>query len=118
MTEETKTEKEIEQHRQEIKKLRSQLREAKTLIKNQFKFFGDETRRQIVTLTTSAFGFVAALIWRDAVQAFFVQTFQISPGQGGAWINQVYVALLVTIFVIIATITITKMMRMQPQPVS
>ena len=115
MTEETKTEKEIEQHKQEIKKLRSQLRGAKTLVKEQLKFFGNETRRQIITLITSAFGFVAALLWRDAVQSFLVQTFQIAPGQGGTWVGQAYVALLVTFFVIVATVFITNIMKMPSQ---
>lgn len=58
----------------------------------------------IITLVVSAFGFVAALFWRDAIKAFIEEL--IPEGQGLAY--QFGVAVLVTVIAVIAIYFVTK----------
>ena len=92
----TEEEKTIEKQKTKIKMLKEQLRELKS-----------ETKRTTFSLITSAFGFVAALFWRDAIQALLNQTFGINPGQG-FWVIQVVIALAVTILAVIVIFSVSK----------
>jgi len=65
-----KTEK-IEKQRKEITKLKSEIKNLKI-----------ETKKQTATLITSALGFVAALFWREAIQAFLEQVLKLKAGEG------------------------------------
>lgn len=86
----------LRKEREEIIKLRERL-----------KAFRTHTKQQVATLVTSAFGFVAALFWRDAIKSFVEQTLQVSPGEG-PWAVQLGVALIVTIVAIIAIVGVSK----------
>lgn len=92
----TEEEKTIEKQKTHIRRLREQLKDLK-----------DETRVRISTLITSAFGFVAALFWRDAIQALLNQTFGINPGKG-FWLVQMGIALAVTIMAVIVIFSVSK----------
>jgi len=99
----------IEEQKSAIKDLKKEMREIRkrakeknkarvAILKKEVSALRKQTKHQIVTLVTSAFGFVAALFWRDAIQAFLQQAFNISVGDGGYWAIQVGVALIITVF--------------------
>ena len=92
----TKAEKTIEKQKNKIKELRKQLQELKS-----------ETKMRISTLVTSAFGFVAALFWRDAIKSLLDQTFGVNPGKG-FWLVQVAIAIGVTKMAVMVTFSLSK----------
>ena len=65
----------------------------------------------VTTLVTSAFGFVAALAWNDAIQAFFKQITPFSPN-GTSWglvISDFTYALFITIVVVLIIFQLTNL---------
>jgi uncharacterized BrkB/YihY/UPF0761 family membrane protein len=78
-------------------------------LKEQLKDFKRETKARMSTLITSAFGFVAALFWRDAIKALLDQTFGVNPGQG-FWLIQMGIAVVVTIMAVIVIFLVSKTM--------
>lgn len=97
---EKKTEK-IKKQRKEIFRLKHEMKNLKT-----------ETKRQTATLITSALGFVAALFWREAIQAFLQQVLNIKAGEGW-WIAQFSVAVFVTFMAVIALYLVTRSLKVE-----
>jgi len=63
-----------------------------------------DIKKQTLTLMIAALGFVAALIWKDAITAWLAPLYVGSEGAMGLTIA----ALVVTIVVVIVTIVLTK----------
>ncbi len=77
--------------------------------KEQSKTFHRELIEQLVTLSTSGFGLVAALAWNEAIQTFvqdYIQKFY--PNQSGALSKFIY-ALLITAFAVLITYQLSKL---------
>ena len=71
--------------------------------------FRRELIEQLITLSTSGFGLVAALAWNEAVQAFvkdFIQPY--FPDQSGALSKLIY-AILITIFAVLVTYQLSRL---------
>jgi hypothetical protein len=64
----------------------------------------EEIKKQTLTLMTAALGFVAALIWKDAISAWLRPLYESSEGATGLTIA----ALVVTAVVVIITIILAK----------
>lgn len=77
-----------------------------SLLKKQLKELKDLTKKQIVTLMTSSFGFVAALFWRDAVQSMLQQVFGLQKAT--IWTIQFALAIAVTLLAVLVTFFVTK----------
>lgn len=76
--------------------------------KQEERSFRHELSTQMVTLSTSGFGLVAALAWNDAIQQF-VKTF-IEPRIPGAGIlSRLIYALLITVFAVLVTYQLSKL---------
>jgi uncharacterized membrane protein YbhN (UPF0104 family) len=58
----------------------------------------------VVSLIVSAFGFVAALFWRDAIKAFIDEV--VPAGEGLAF--QFYAAIIVTVIAVVAIYVVSK----------
>jgi len=99
-TNEKKVEK-IEKQRKEIVQLKQEIKNLKI-----------ETKRHTATLITSALGFVAALFWREAIQAFLEQVLNIKAGQGW-WIAQFSVAVFVTFLAVMALYLIARSLKVE-----
>lgn len=69
------------------------------------KFF-EEVKKQTLTLMTAALGFVAALIWKDAISAWLAPLYDDASGAMGL----TTAALVVTIVVVIITIILAKLL--------
>ena len=65
-----------------------------------------EIKKQTLTLMTAAFGFVAALIWKDAISAWLAPFYESAEGAMGLTIA----AIIVTVVVVVVTIVITKVL--------
>lgn len=65
----------------------------------------EEVKKQTLTLVTAALGFVAALIWKDAITAWLAPLYQGANGAMGLTIA----AFVVTILVVIVTIVLAKL---------
>lgn len=63
-----------------------------------------EVKTQIVTLMTAALGFVAALVWKDAITAWLAPLYEGQESKIGLTIA----AVVVTIVVVIITVIIAK----------
>ncbi len=73
------------------------------------KRFHQELIQQLITLSTSGFGFVAALAWNEAVQAFvkeYIQRFY--PDQAGVISKFIY-AVIITVFAVLITYQLTRL---------
>lgn len=63
-----------------------------------------EIRKQSLTLMTAALGFVAALIWKDAISAWLAPLYRDAQGAVGLTIA----AFVVTVVAVVVTVIITK----------
>ncbi len=63
-----------------------------------------EIRKQTLTLMTAALGFVAALVWKDAISAWLKPFYESAEGA----IALTIAALVVTVVVVIITIILAK----------
>lgn len=63
-----------------------------------------EMKKQTFTLMTAAFGFVAALVWKDAITAWMKPLYESSEGAMGLTVA----ALVVTVVVVIVTMLLAK----------
>ena len=68
--------------------------------------FVKEVKKQTLTLMVAAFGFVAALVWKSAIDAWLAPLYQDASGA----IGLTYAALVVTIVVVFATVILTKLL--------
>ena len=64
----------------------------------------NEIRKQTLTLVVAAFGFVAALVWKDAISAYFAGFTADDP------VGLTIVALVVTVIVVVVTVILTKLL--------
>jgi hypothetical protein len=65
-----------------------------------------DVKKQTLTLMIAALGFVAALIWKDAIKEWLLPLYGSAEGAMGLTIA----AIVVTIFVVIVTIVLTKVL--------
>ena len=65
----------------------------------------EEIKRQTLVLMTMALGFVAALVWKDAISAWLKPLYESAEGAMGLTIA----ALVVTVAVVIITIVMVKL---------
>jgi len=70
-----------------------------------------EIRKQTLTLMVAAFGFVAALVWKDAITAWMKPLYESSDGAMGLTIA----AIIVTVVVVVITIVLTKLLGEKEQ---
>ncbi len=63
-----------------------------------------EIKKQTLTLMTAALGFVAALVWKDAISAWLKPLYESSEGATGLTVA----AFVVTVVVVIVTILLAK----------
>ena len=71
--------------------------------------FHKELLQQLITLSTSGFGLVAALAWNEAIQSFvkeYIQRFY--PGQAGV-ISKFLYAILITGFAVLITYQLSRL---------
>ena len=61
-------------------------------------------KTQVITMMTAAFGFVAALFWKDAIGSMIDSYIP----QGETWPYMVLSAVIVTILVVIITVLLAK----------
>jgi len=66
----------------------------------------NEVRKQTLTLVTAALGFVAALIWKDAIQAWLRPLYEDAEGAMGITLA----AIVVTFVVVILTIVLAAIL--------
>ena len=66
----------------------------------------DEVKKQTLTLMVAALGFVAALVWKDAISAWLKPLYEDASGATGLTIA----ALVVTIVVVVVTLILTKIL--------
>ncbi len=65
-----------------------------------------EIRKQTLTLVVAALGFVAALVWKDAITSWLAILFENSTGAVALTIS----AFVVTVVVVIVTIILTRVL--------
>ena len=65
-----------------------------------------EIKKQTLTLMIAAFGFVAALMQKDAIKAWLLPLYESADGATGLTIA----AIVVTVVVVIVTIILTKVL--------
>ncbi|NIO22839.1 MAG: hypothetical protein GTN38_02315 [Candidatus Aenigmarchaeota archaeon] len=66
----------------------------------------EEIKKQTLTLMTAALGFVAALIWKDAISAWLAPLYQSAEGAMGL----TTAAVVVTVVVVIVTMIMAKLL--------
>jgi len=66
----------------------------------------EDIKKQTLTLMVAALGFVAALIWKDAITQWMLPLYEDASGAMGLTIA----ALVVTIVVVVVTIILTKLL--------
>jgi hypothetical protein len=68
-----------------------------------------EIAKQMVTLSTSAFGLVAALAWNSVIQEFVNSYVKKWIPAGGGMISLLIYALIITAFAVIITVQLSKL---------
>ncbi len=64
----------------------------------------NEMKKQTLTLVTAALGFVAALVWKDAIQAWLRPLYENSEGAMGLTLA----AIVTTLVVVVITLLLAK----------
>ena len=67
-----------------------------------------ELLKQMVVLSTSGFGLVAALAWNDAIQAFVGEYIDKYISVGSGIISRFIYAIVITVFAVVITYQLTK----------
>lgn len=67
--------------------------------------------QQMLTLSTSAFGLVAALAWNEVIQEAVDQYIKPVLGKSSGVISQLIYAIVITIFAVAVTYNLTKLER-------
>ena len=70
-----------------------------------------EIRKQTLALVIAAFGFVAALVWKDAITAWMKPLYESADGAMGLTVA----AVVVTVVVVVVTIVLTKLLGEREQ---
>lgn len=70
--------------------------------------FRRELAGQLVTLTTSGFGLVAALAWNEAVQAFVKEYIEKYYPAGSGVFSKFFYALLITVLAVLITYQLSR----------
>ena len=73
----------------------------------------NEIRKQTLTLMTAALAFVAGLVWRDAIMAWLRPILE--SGDGGE-LALTWVAIIVTVIAVIATIILARLLAPKEDP--
>ena len=73
--------------------------------------FQRELVKQMVTLSTSGFGLVAALAWNEAIQAFVRQYIDQYLSVGSGIISRFIYAIIITAFAVLVTYQLTKIVK-------
>jgi len=87
---------------------------SKKVLKNGIVSFQREFKKHLATFITGAFSFVAALLWRDAIQSFlekYQTAIQESLPIKELWVTQFLTAFAVTIVAVVAIIIISKLLK-------
>lgn len=69
--------------------------------------FLEEVKKQMLTLSTAAFGFVAALVWKDAITAWLSPLYEDASDATGLTLA----AIVVTVIVVMVTIVLAKIFK-------
>lgn len=70
-----------------------------------------ELIKQVVTLSTAGFGFVAALAWNEAIQAFFKEYVDKYISAESGILSRFIYAVLVTVIAVLVTYELSKLSR-------
>ena len=70
-----------------------------------------EIVRQVITLSTSGFGVVAALAWNSVIREFVDNYIAKWLPQGGSLVSLFLYAIIVTVLAVLATIQLSKLLR-------
>ncbi|OGM04690.1 hypothetical protein A2129_02215 [Candidatus Woesebacteria bacterium GWC1_42_13] len=70
-----------------------------------------EAFKQLLTLSTSAFGLVAALAWNEFITEFVETYIRPIVGTSSKLVSSLIYAVLITIFAVLVTFNLTKIVR-------
>jgi len=70
-----------------------------------------ELLKQMITLSTSGFGLVAALAWNEAIQAFVKEYIDQYISTGSGIISRFIYAIIITAFAVFITYQLTKIVK-------
>ena len=73
--------------------------------------FQKELLKQLVTLSTSGFGLVAALAWNEAIQAFVKEYIDQYISVGSGIISRFIYAIIITALAVLITYQLTKIVK-------
>ena len=91
-----------------IKEQKKLARNATHTTKRVIKELKNETKKHVVTAIVAAFGFIIALVWKDAIKEFIktlVANFSITGSQG---LITLYTAIITTIIAAVGIVLITR----------
>lgn len=109
------TKEEIKELKKEIKSQKEEIEEEK---KEKFKAIKlasrgasslkSETKKQTITAMVAAFGFLIALVWRDAIQAYVKDVVLSLSIEGPEKIILLYTAIITTLIAVLGILLITR----------
>ena len=73
--------------------------------------FQKELLKQMITLSTSGFGLVAALAWNEAIQAFVKEYIDRYISVGSGLISRFIYAIIITALAVLITYQLTKIVK-------
>ncbi len=79
--------------------------------KNRNKTFSSELIKQMITLSTSGFGFIAALSWNNVIQELINSYIKKWIPLGGSIISLFIYAVLITILAVFITFQLSKLLE-------
>ena len=107
---------------EELKEVKEKLKEKEAVIKEQKKLtqtatsiaktaamnLKNETRKQTATAIIAAFGFLIALVWKDAIKSYIDHVVAQISFQGPQFLLTLYTTVITTIIAVIGIVIVTK----------
>lgn len=98
----------VEIQKQQIVEQKKLTLSAIHLAKQAARTFTSETKKQVVTALVAAFGFLIALVWRDAISAYVKNLVDTSSAITNPNLALLYTAIITTIIAVIGIILVNR----------
>jgi len=103
-----KVEEELKKKDESLKEQKVETKKARDIAKKAALSLKNETRKQTTTAIIAAFGFLIALVWRDAIKGYVDYIIEEISFQGPSLVVPVYTAVITTIIAVIGIIFVNK----------
>ena len=92
-----------------MKMVKQHLKQSVDAVRSKASVFKSEVKKNVLTAILAAFGFIIALVWRDAIQAGVNKLIESTGVNGSSYLSQLIIASFVTIICVVVILFFSKL---------